>query len=126
MVKKETLNKCNFDTPIDAYLDWWLWNQIAINNKVYFINKRLTFWQRHANSYMKTSIEIAKLKKIFNKKIIDFTIKNKVSNIKSKLLLYFYKYIFDLENIKLAEKIFRKIIIKSKKTILDTLSKEFN
>ena len=50
MCKKECLQSCSFKSPIDAYLDWFLWSQMSKCN-VYYINEKLTKWRISPNSY---------------------------------------------------------------------------
>ena len=52
MIKKEILDDCPLDTPIDALLDWWIFIHISFNNEAFYINKRLTKWRQHKNSYL--------------------------------------------------------------------------
>ncbi len=54
MVEKKALLKCNFETPQNAWLDWWLWGQLAVNNKFYFIHDELSYWRLHNESYINT------------------------------------------------------------------------
>lgn len=56
-VKKETLQKADFNTPYPAWLDFWLWRQICVFNEVYYIPKELTFWRKHDKSYDATAEE---------------------------------------------------------------------
>lgn len=51
MCRKERLLECNFDTAIDAYLDWHLWAQIS-KYPIYFLDVSLTKWRIHSNSYI--------------------------------------------------------------------------
>lgn len=51
MVKKDLLEKANFDTPFDSLLDWWLWIHLSYNNKFYYIDIPLTYWRLHSKSY---------------------------------------------------------------------------
>lgn len=51
MVKRKVLTSCNFDAPVDAWLDWWLWPQIVIANKIFMVEKKLTHWMSHGQSY---------------------------------------------------------------------------
>lgn len=47
-VQKKLLLTCNFlDVPKRTALDWWLWRQINLNNKIYYINKKITNWRLH-------------------------------------------------------------------------------
>lgn len=41
-VEKNALENCDFNTPLDAFLDWWIWTQIACKYKILHINKKLT------------------------------------------------------------------------------------
>lgn len=52
IVKKEELMKCDFDTPIDKFLDWWLFIHLARNNQFYYIPEKLTKWRIHTASYI--------------------------------------------------------------------------
>jgi glycosyltransferase involved in cell wall biosynthesis len=64
MVEKQALLECNFDTPIDSNLDWWLWAQISFKHKIYCVNEKLTNWRLHPDSYinsMKTENRIQQL-----------------------------------------------------------------
>ena len=56
MTKKDLLKGCDFDSPVKQYLDYWLWVQIAQKVKFYYLDKPLTLWRVHADSYInKTS-----------------------------------------------------------------------
>ena len=50
-VKKEVIQNINFSTPYPAWLDFWLWRQICVFNKVYYIPQELTLWRKHNESY---------------------------------------------------------------------------
>lgn len=50
-IKKNVLRSLNFSSPIGAWLDWWLWRQVAIKYPVNFIDKKLTYWRLHQVSY---------------------------------------------------------------------------
>lgn len=51
MVKRSILEQCNFDSPTKPWLDYWLWKQVLLLNKIYYINEHLTYWRMHPNSY---------------------------------------------------------------------------
>ena len=51
-LKKELLKKCNYNSPIKPYLDWFLWGQISNKTDFYYIDKPLTLWRKHPKSYM--------------------------------------------------------------------------
>lgn len=53
MCKKNDLEKCNFNTPIDAYLDWYLWSQLA-DKQIFYLPQELTKWRVTKNSYAQT------------------------------------------------------------------------
>lgn len=50
-VRKTVIQQTNFETPYPAWLDFWLWRQICVSNKIYFIPQKLTFWRKHDKSY---------------------------------------------------------------------------
>ncbi len=49
---KKKLLECGFDTPIDKFLDWWLYVHLARKNDFYYIPEKLTKWQLHPESYI--------------------------------------------------------------------------
>ena len=51
MIKKDYLKKCCFDTPIQQWLDRWLWCQLAQMTTFMFIPNKLTNWRLHNDSY---------------------------------------------------------------------------
>lgn len=55
MIEINALKNANFNSPLDALLDWWLWIHLAFNNEFYYINEELTNWRLHSNSYIKDS-----------------------------------------------------------------------
>ena len=55
MVKKELLKKCNFNSICKASLDHYLWAQLAVETKVYYIHQKLTKWRLHGDSYINRS-----------------------------------------------------------------------
>ena len=52
IVEKKLLKKCNFNSPIKPYLDWWIGAQLTYLSEVFYINERLTYWQIHPQSYI--------------------------------------------------------------------------
>ena len=101
MVEREALLKCSFDTPQNAWLDWWLWGQIAVDSKFYFIKEKLSFWRLHNESYINVTKDEVNKKEIIdycnnNFKSVDEDIKiqeiiSLIKNNKEKL---------DLDNVK--------------------------
>lgn len=47
MIKREILIDLDYNTPIPAWIDFWLYRQILINNVLYFVDEELTFWRQH-------------------------------------------------------------------------------
>ena len=52
MIKTNIIKNLDFNTPIPAWLDWWLWLQVAIKYPISFVDKKLTVWNRHEGSYI--------------------------------------------------------------------------
>ena len=52
MVEKKVLKNCNFNSPILAYLDWWLESQLCFKTKALYIDEKLTNWRIHPQSYI--------------------------------------------------------------------------
>ena len=80
MLKKKLLENVDFNTPIDKLTDWYIYIQIAQKTQFYYINKQLTFWNQHTNSYVNK-----------NKKI-----KFKFANISAYIKIY-KQHIFNLK-----------------------------
>lgn len=55
MIKKIYLKKCCFNTPIQQWLDRWLWCQLAQMTTFMFIPNKLTNWRLHNDSYNNNS-----------------------------------------------------------------------
>lgn len=51
MIKRDILEKLDFNTSVPAWLDWWLWRQAIMFSRIYFVDKKLTHWQIHPQSY---------------------------------------------------------------------------
>lgn len=56
-VRRDLLAACDFNPVQPAILDWWLWRQIAIDHKIGYLDKKLTFWRMHAKSYIRNHKE---------------------------------------------------------------------
>ena len=52
MIKKDILLKCDFNAPIQAWLDFWLWRQVSLLYPIGYIDKKLTHWRIHENSFV--------------------------------------------------------------------------
>lgn len=55
LIYKKILEKLDFNCPIPEWLDWWLWRQYALKYNIGFIDKKLTYWRKHGESYYYTS-----------------------------------------------------------------------
>lgn len=58
MIKKDVLKNLDFDTPIPAFLDLYLYKQILAKYPLYYIAKPLTYWRRHTKSYNAISNQV--------------------------------------------------------------------
>lgn len=52
MIRRDLLEAVNWNTPSDRLLDWWIYIQLAYSNKFYYIDKKLTKWRIHSDSYI--------------------------------------------------------------------------
>lgn len=75
MVKKNLLMKCKFNSLCKSSLDYFLWAQLSLY-KVYYIDKKLTYWRLHDDSYINRDKQNWLKKYIFNIIIYSNTIKN--------------------------------------------------
>ncbi len=51
MIKRKIFKGLNFDSPIPAWLDWWLYKQILQHHKLYYCPKKVTIWNAHGDSF---------------------------------------------------------------------------
>lgn len=52
MVEKNEMKKADFNTTVEGFLDHWIWAHLAYENKIYYINKKLTLWRMHKRSFV--------------------------------------------------------------------------
>lgn len=56
MAKADILKRpefgADYNTPVDTFLDWWLWVHLAYKNVFYYTEEELTFWRLHGGSYI--------------------------------------------------------------------------
>ena len=52
MIRRDLFDQVNWNTPSDRLLDWWLYIQMAYGNKFYYLDKKLTNWRIHSDSYI--------------------------------------------------------------------------
>lgn len=77
MIQRDILKNLDYDTPIPAFLDLYLYRQILAKYPLYYIKKQLTYWRRHIKSfnsnqnqpehYAKAEAFLQKLKEIIEK-----------------------------------------------------------
>ena len=63
MVKTDLLQRCSFDSPKKAWIDWWLWAQISAKADFYYIPEKLTYWRMHDNSFLCNDVESIEYKR---------------------------------------------------------------
>ena len=90
MTKKELLAKCDFNPLCKSTLDYYLWAQLACY-KVYYINKKLSYWSMHKDSYINRDKYCWLKKYLFNVSIYAYTIKNKNKLIKPFLIMNYMR-----------------------------------
>ena len=86
MIRKSILKELDFNSPSPKNLDWYLWSQVIPKFNVFYVNKKLTNWRMHKNSYI--SAKENPNQEILFKLKISANLKNK-NNI---LLTLFVKY----------------------------------
>jgi hypothetical protein len=47
MIRRDILMELDYNTPIPAWIDFWLYRQILIKYVLYFVDEELTFWRQH-------------------------------------------------------------------------------
>lgn len=47
MIRRDILMSLDYNTPIPAWIDYWLYRQILIKYMLYFVDEELTFWRQH-------------------------------------------------------------------------------
>ena len=57
-IKKDVLTSLDYETPIPAWIDFWLYRQILIEHPLYYVNEDLTFWRQQPKSYNGASKEV--------------------------------------------------------------------
>lgn len=90
MLKTDLLKKLDFNTPIAAWLDFWLWRQVALLYPIGYIDKKLTFWRIHNNSFVLQEFD----KNNANKKYFK-NLSNKLLS-KKHPFIYFYRKVLKL------------------------------
>lgn len=111
MIKKNILANLDFNSPNKPALDFFLWLQIAKDCTYYYIDKELTNWRIHKDSYISHKInteDLIKFKKIRNEyihsktyKLLNFKVEMKALrkkiiqiHIKDKEIIFLQKFHF--------------------------------
>ena len=47
LIKRSVLEALDFNTPIPAWIDFWLYRQILKDNLLYYVDECLTYWRQH-------------------------------------------------------------------------------
>lgn len=78
-IKTSELKRCNFNSFVPQYLDFWLWRQLCVNNDVYYVDDAVTFWRKHDASYdMKENVSDIKSFIIASNNLIFKQIKKRI------------------------------------------------
>ena len=62
MIRKDILTKCDFDSVVVAWTDWWIYRQILSVAPLYYIPQKLTFWRLH-DSYNSSEKSVEYMRK---------------------------------------------------------------
>ncbi len=102
-IKTSELKKCDFNSFYPQYLDFWLWRQLCLKNKIFFVDNSISYWRKHNESYdMKDNIKDTKSFLIASNNII---LKNLNVSFITNLKLNLFRFI-------LCKKLFIKRQIK--------------
>ncbi len=110
MLKKELLEALDFNSFIPQFLDHYLWAQLSTKTKFYYIDKKLTNWRIHSDSYV--NVGLSALKSLKFKLIL----KSIVNNKKPIPFYYWLGAIFPL--IKALKRKFLRVRLKEKRIML--------
>ena len=90
MVKKDLIQNCKYNAICKSGLDHYLWAQLS-RYKVYYINKKLTLWRLHSDSYINKDKNNWIKKFLFNISIYTSTVKNRTFLIRFFLILNYIR-----------------------------------
>lgn len=90
MLKKSIIENCDFFPPCKASVDFYLWAQLSKYN-IYYLNKKLTYWRLHSNSYINRDRHNWFTRFYFYSKIYYFTIADKNLFIRILLMLNYIR-----------------------------------
>lgn len=91
LLKKELLDKCDFNPVCKALLDYYLWVQLS-QARVYYCSEKLTFWRVHSDSYM-NKVHYSELQKLlFRAFFVFYTVQGNIFLRIFKSLNYIRRY----------------------------------
>lgn len=87
MVKRKLLETCDLNSPVKAWLDWYLWSQVFQKTKGVFIEHPLTGWRLHSDSQnsKKTLVEFLKNYSQFRGRLSDKFSSSQLTNKERKI-----------------------------------------
>lgn len=88
MCKKSLFVNCNFNSPLKAIVDYYLWTQLAQKCKFYYLDKKLTKWRIHEKSYIHNNKYSKGTEILFYRDIANFTNANFKAKVRSLLLKF--------------------------------------
>ena len=89
MLKKEILDDISFISPIPQWLDTYLWSQLVGKYEFFYVDKKLTNWRLHDNSYNNKSLSDEQKHEFMN--VVYQNIEDSVLSKWEKLYLKFRK-----------------------------------
>ncbi|EGF93367.1 glycosyl transferase family 2 family protein [Asticcacaulis biprosthecium C19] len=54
-IRRETLKFIDLDPPFDCFVDWWLYCQLALRHRFFYVDEALTLWRKHRRSYTRNT-----------------------------------------------------------------------
>lgn len=85
MLNKGLLQEINFNSPVQAWVDYYIWVQIAQKVPFYYINEKLTNWRQHKTSYNQQRKE-----QYFSIAFFNLFIKSKTNTYPLSVLYFWY------------------------------------
>ena len=49
MIRKDVFQNLDYNTPISAWIDFWLYRQILKNELLFYTTDKLTYWRQHSS-----------------------------------------------------------------------------
>lgn len=113
MIKPALFQNIDFNSPNKPALDFYLWLQIVKKCKFYFIDKKLTNWRMHKDSYIGTKIDIKskynfdryRINCLYGKFGFFINLMNSLKYYRKKLIMIHSKEIILLNKIKIKNNV---------------------